>query len=323
MDWQPDRGLQFRMVATIALLCLIYLGSFLLLWLVVGNPVVLAVLIGLVAILQLALSDRLTKRSFGATRVDSTDAPELHQLVERLAHQADVPKPEIAIVDAAMPNSFVVGRSTHSVTLYLTQGLLDALERDELEAVIAHELAHVKNRDAMVLTVASFLATVSSLIGHWSWQSNGEDTKPAATPEQDQSGIGFRVHDAPSDLGGGRQSGSNVQGGVFIFGGSLLTAPLWVLSFLAIRALSRYREFAADRAAGLMTGEPAALASALRKMDRETTAPPSADLRQRTELNALFIVPVTAGLIGRIARTHPETTTRIERLERLQRELEG
>jgi heat shock protein HtpX len=171
----------------------------------------------------------------------------------------------------------------------VTTGLLSALDDDELDGVLAHELAHIKNRDVAVMTVASFLSTIAFLIVRWGWLFGGRN----------------------------RRGGGSV---VVAIGVSLV---VWILSFLLIRALSRYREFAADRGGALITGNPAALASALATIDGRMDRVPKEDLREQAEMNAFFVIPITHRFVGRFARTHPATERRIERLQALERELAG
>ncbi|RLM90934.1 zinc metalloprotease HtpX [Halobellus sp. Atlit-38R] len=288
MDWKPDWGLRGRMVLTMFLLFALYLVFVGALWWT--DSFFYLPLMGAFVLAQFFFSDKLALYSMGAKNVSEEEYPELHATISRLSQQADLPKPAVAVADSRVPNAFAAGRSQKKSTVCVTTGLLRTLDRDELEGVIAHELAHVKNRDVMVMTIASFLSTVAFMIvrmGFW--------------------------------FGGGRDR----QGG----GGGFLVAivaslVVWIVSFVLIRALSRYREFAADRGGALITGKPSALASALLKIDGRMDKVPKEDLREQSEMNAFFIVPLKSDVIGKLFSTHPATEKRVDRLRDLERELE-
>ena len=246
----------------------------------------IVLVMGLFSFAQFFFSDTLALRSMGAREVSEEEYPELHAMVSRLSQQADLPKPTVAVADSRVPNAFATGRSQSSATVCVTQGLLRTLDEEELEGVLAHELAHVKNRDVMVMTIASFLSTIAFLVVRWGW------------------------------LFGGRNRNGSV---VVAVGVSLV---VWVVSFVLIRALSRYREFAADRGGATITGKPGALASALLTIDGRMDRVPKDDLREQSEMNAFFIIPIRSGFIGKLFRTHPSTEKRVERLRELERELE-
>ncbi|ERH08774.1 MAG: heat shock protein, MEROPS family M48B metallopeptidase [halophilic archaeon J07HX64] len=282
------------MLLTMVLLGLLYVVFMSVLWVALESIILVVALLGVFSLGQLLYSDKLALRSLGASEVDPSEYPGLHQTVERLAQQADLPKPTVAVAESKTPNAFATGRSQDSATVCVTTGLLGTLSNEELEGVLAHELAHVKNRDVIVMTIASFLSTIAFLIVRWGWLFSG----------------------------GGGDGGDDGGGGVGILGAILVSLVVWVVSFLLIRALSRYREYAADRGAAVITGDPAALASALETIDSDMQATPSEDLRDQAEMNAFFIIPIDKGIIGRIASTHPSTEKRIENLRTLQRELE-
>ena len=245
------------------------------------------IMLGGFSIAQYFFSDKLALRSMGAREVTADERPDLHRRVERLCQQADLPKPTIAVANTQVPNAFATGRNRKNATVAVTTGLLDSLDEDELDGVLAHELAHVKNRDVMVMTIASFLSTIAFFIVRWGWLFSGD----------------------------------NRQGAPVIVA-ILVSLLVWVVSFLLIRALSRYREYSADRGAALITGKPGALASALMTIDGRMDRVPEEDLREEAEMNAFFIIPIKAGFVGKIASTHPSTENRIERLREMEKELE-
>ena len=286
MDWQTDWGLRGRMLLTMFLLVALYIVFIGVLSRYVGL-FALVVIMGLFSLGQFLFSDRLALYSMGASVVDGDEYPDLHVRVTRLSRQADLPKPKVAVADSGVPNAFATGRSQASSAVCVTTGLLRRLDDEELEGVLAHELAHIKNRDVMVMTVASFLSTIAFLVVRFGWL-----------------------------FGGGR----NRNGGVVV--AILVSLVVWVVSFLLIRALSRYREFAADRGGAAITGNPSALASALLAIDGSMDGVPEEDLRDQDEMNAFFIISIRSGLVGRLFSTHPSTEKRVERLRELERELE-
>ncbi|USZ66658.1 zinc metalloprotease HtpX [Halorussus salilacus] len=289
MKWKADWGLRARMVLTMFLLFALYIVF-------IGVLSRFASLLGLVLVMgafslgQFFFSDKLTLWSMGAKEVSEDDYPELHRMVGRLSQQADLPKPKVAVVDSRVPNAFATGRSQKNAAVAVTTGLMRSLDQEELEGVLAHELAHVKNRDMMVMTIASFLSTIAFLVVRWGWW-----------------------------FGGGGDSRNQAPVWVAI----VASLVVWVVSFFLIRALSRYREFAADRGAATITGKPAALASALMKISGEMDKVPKDDLRSESEMNAFFIIPIKSGLISKLFSTHPDTEKRIEALRDLERQMES
>jgi heat shock protein HtpX len=252
---------------------------------------VMLVFVGGLLAAQFFLSDKLGLAAMGAKEVSPEEAPGLHAMIERLCIQADLPKPKIAVADSEVPNAFAMGRSQKSATVCATTGIMKALSPSELEGVMAHELTHVKNRDVLIMTLASFFASVAAMILQFSFFFGGGD---------DDDG-------APAAL--------------VIFLVSLL---VYVISFFLMLALSRYREFAADRGAAIITGRPSALSAALVRISDQMKQVPQQDLRQAENLNAFFIVPASVkGSIKTLFATHPPLEKRIERLQQLESQLQG
>ncbi|HEY8490058.1 MAG TPA: zinc metalloprotease HtpX, partial [Dehalococcoidia bacterium] len=255
-------------------------------------PVVLiaAVLLGV----QYYFSDKLVLASMGAKVVSPQDAPELHAMIERLCVLADLPKPKVAVVHTSVPNAFATGRNPKNAVVAVTTGIMETLDRQELEAVLAHELSHIKNRDVTVITIASFFATVASLIMQFAFW-----------------GFGF----------GGRDRDRGAGAVLLVYLASIL---VWIISFFLIRALSRYRELAADRGGAYITGAPRNLASALLKISGSMARIPDRDLRQVEEMNAFFIIPaLRKNSLESLFSTHPSLDQRLEQLQRLEQQLEG
>jgi heat shock protein HtpX len=286
-----DLGLQVRMLLTMFLLGLLYVALVVaLLAAGTGTTTMLLVVAGL-ALAQLTLSDKLALRAIGAREVTAAEAPGLHALVERLCVQADLPKPRIAIAPTSVPNAFAMGRSPRKAVVCATTGILDLLEPHELEGVMAHELAHVKHRDVLIMTVASFFASVAAMVL--------------------QFGVLF---------GGGRDRDNGQPAFVVVL---LVSAIVYAVSFVLMLALSRYREFVADRGAAIVTGRPSALASALVKLSEGMERVPQRDLRAAGELNAFFIVPARAkGTLRTLFSTHPPVEQRLAALARLEADLQ-
>ncbi|MEX2194610.1 MAG: zinc metalloprotease HtpX [Thermoleophilaceae bacterium] len=284
-----DTGLQARMLLTMFLLGLLYVGFVgVLLAAGAGFGIMLVVIGGLLAA-QLFLSDKIALRAMGAREVSPEEAPGLHAMIERLCIQADLPKPKIAVADTDVPNAFAMGRSKKSAVVCATTGIMRTLEPHELEGVMAHELSHVKNRDVLIMTLASFFASMASMISQFAlFFGSGDDDSPA---------------------------------GLVIF---LVSFLVYIISFFLMLALSRYREFTADRGASLITGRPSALSSALMKISGQMQRVPTQDLRTAGQMNAFFIVPTSVkGTIQTLFSTHPPMEKRIERLNELEAQLQA
>jgi len=287
-----DAGLQARMALTLLLLGAVYVG-FVAVFLAAGaGATLMLVIIGGMVLAQLFLSDKIALKAMGAREVSPQEAPGFHALIERLCIQADLPKPKVAVADIEMPNAFALGRSQKKATVCATTGIMNLLSPAELEGVMAHELAHVKNRDVLIMTIASFFASVAAMITQF----------------------GF--------LFGGGMGGDNDEGPGFLVV-LLVSLTVYVISFFLMLALSRYREFSADRGAALVTGRPSALSSALMKISGQMNRVPQQDLRAAGEMNAFFIVPTgVKGTLQTIFATHPPMEKRIERLGELERQLQ-
>jgi heat shock protein HtpX len=292
-----DSGLQARMLFTIFLLGLVYAVLIAVLIAAGAGAVTIAIIAAGLFAVQLFTSDKIALASMGAREVSPQDAPQLHAIIDRLCVQANIPKPRVAIAQTPMPNAFAVGRSPKTATVCATTGILQLLEPAELEAVLGHEITHVLNRDVVVMTIASFFASIAAFITQFGFFFGG----------------GF---------GGGNRNNQNNNGFIFVI---LISAAVYVISFLLLQALSRYREFAADRGSAILTGRPSALISALMKIDGGMARIPTRDLRAASsELAAFYIFPPKAkqGLTN-LFSTHPPLTARIERLQRLEAQLQG
>jgi heat shock protein HtpX len=287
--FKRDPGLQARMILTMFLLGLLYVVFVGVLFAAGAGVITMVIVIGALSLAQLFLSDKIALRAAGAREVTPEEAPGLHAMIERLCIQADLPKPKVAVADTDVPNAFAMGRDQKHATVCATTGIMKVLSPSELEGVMAHELSHVKHRDVMIMTIVSFFASVASMIAQFSFFfGHGDDDSPS---------------------------------GLVIF---LVSILVYAISFMLMMALSRYREFAADRGAALITGRPSALSSALVKISQSMEHAPTQDLRQAEALNAFFIIPVgVKGAIAGLFATHPPMEKRIARLQQLEAQLQG
>ena len=293
MKWKRDWGLTGRVWLTMFLLFILYLVFMTILlafgaglWLIV----VLAVGMGLI---QYFFSDKLVLWSTGARILEEDEYPELRRIVEKLCKEADLPLPKIAIMQSPVPNAFATGRSPKHAVVACTDSIIRLLNKDELEAVLAHELAHVKNRDILTMTMASFIAMIASMIMQSFFFS--------------------------AMFGGRNREGS---GGTIIIW--VVSIIVYAVSTLLILALSRYREFAADRGSALITNNPKALISALSKISgRMDVVPPEAKAKVEAA-NAFFSIPTSAGRsFMELLSTHPPLEKRIANLEKIDDEMHG
>jgi heat shock protein HtpX len=293
-SWQRrDTGLTARMILSFAILALLYLIFISALVYVGLDFVTITVIASIMILAQWYFSDKIVLWSSGAKKVTREQFPELHDIIERIVARNSLPKPKIAVINTNMPNAFATGKGPRSSVVVVTTGLMDLLDTEELEGVLAHELTHVKNRDVLVLTLASLFSTVAWYLMQFGFYGG--------------MGYGYGY-----GYGGGRDR--NNSGGALII--VIVVAMLtWVISFLIIRAISRYREFAADRGSAQMTGKPVKLANALMKISGSMRRVPTKDLRQVEGLNAFFIVPALSGsTIGNLFSTHPPVEKRIQKL---------
>jgi len=291
-----DTGLQVRMVVTIFLLGLVYALLVGVLFAAGASGILILIVAGGLLAVQFFASDKLALRSMGAHEVSPQEAPQLHALIERLCVQADLPKPRIYVMNTSMPNAFAMGRSQKNAAVCATTGILELLSPSELEGVMAHELTHIANRDVAVMTLAGFFASLASMIVQFGFFFGG----------------GFGGGDGDDDDGPG------------LMAIILVSVVVYIVSFFLMQALSRYREFAADRGSAIITGRPSALSSALLKISGTMERIPQTDLRAHSEMNAFYIFPASAkNSVFNLFATHPPIEKRIAALERLEAQLQG
>jgi heat shock protein HtpX len=290
-----DAGLSLRMLLTGTLLGLLYVVFAVVLFQVlnVGLVPMIVIVVG-IAFFQYFTSDKLALAASGAKVVERDQAPQLHDMIERLCGMADLPKPRVAIIDSEVPNAFATGRSPKHAAVAVTRGLWERLEPQEIEGVLAHELSHVANRDVLIMTVASFFAMLAGLLTR------------------------FGIYGGM--FGGGRGRDNNAVPVWLIV--LLVSVVTYFLSQILILAISRYREYAADRGSALITGAPEHLMSALQKISNEMFRIPQRDLREVESMNAFFIIPASVkGSIGGLFMTHPPLEKRLAALAEIAREM--
>ena len=290
-SWQRrDNGLTIRMILSFAILALLFV-VFLSVLAYVGLGIIpITIIASLMVLAQWYFSDKIVLWMSRAKVVTRDQFPKLHDMVERIVARNNLPKPKIAVIDTNMPNAFATGKSKKSSIVAVTTGLMDILDDpEELESVIAHELTHIRNRDAVVLTLVSVLPTVAWYLVQFGFYG----------------GL----------YGGGMGYGRDRNNGGIMIIVIVVAVLVFVISFLIIRAISRYREFSADRGAAQMTGKPVKLANALMKISGSMRRVPTKDLRQVEGLNAFFIIPAISGsTIGNLFSTHPPTEKRVQKL---------
>ncbi|MFZ0316563.1 MAG: zinc metalloprotease HtpX [Nitrososphaeraceae archaeon] len=283
--WKADSGLNVRMVLSFVILGILYIVFLSILHYLGVGYIPLAIIASAMILAQWYFSDKIVLWSSGATIVSKEQYPRLHEIVERLSADNGIPKPKVAIVNSTVPNAFATGKSPKSSLVAVTSGILDLLDDDELEAVIGHELSHVRSRDVLVLTLASVFSMVAWYLVQF----------------------GF--------FGGLQGRGRNSGGTAIVILVALIT---WVVSFLIIRAISRYREYSADRSGAIMTGKPDKLASALLKISGKMGNIPTKELENVQKLNAFFIIPALSGSsIANLFSTHPPVEKRVQKLREM------
>jgi heat shock protein HtpX len=289
-----DAGLSFRMFLTMFLLGALYVGFFVALVAFTDIGIwFLVVIMGGLAFVQYYTSDKIALAASRAKVVDRDEAPELHDMVERLCAMADLPKPRIAVVPTDVPNAFATGRNPKNSVVAVTEGLWYRLSKPEVEGVLAHELSHIGNRDVAIMTVSSFFAMVAALL--------------------------MRVGLFGGMFGGGRSRDGGTPVWLIMFLVAMLT---YVLSYVLILMISRYREYAADRGAAIITGAPENLMSALQRIAGQIQQIPQKDLREVQGLNAFFIVPTNLkSSFAEFFMTHPPLEKRLARLAEISREM--
>ena len=284
--WKADSGLNVRMVLSFIILGILYIIFLSILHYLGVGYIPLVIIASAMILAQWYFSDKIVLWSSGATIVSKEQYPRLHEIVERLSADNGIPKPKVAIVNSRVPNAFATGKSPKSSLVAVTSGSLDLLDDDELEAVIGHELSHVRSRDVLVLTLASVFSMVAWYLVQF----------------------GF--------FGGLQGRGRNSSGGTAIV--ILVALITWVVSFLIIRAISRYREYSADRSGAIMTGKPDKLASALLKISGKMGNIPTKELENVQKLNAFFIIPALSGSsIANLFSTHPPVEKRVQKLREM------
>src|SRR3954447_15053859 len=290
-----DRGLSFRMLLTTGMLGLLYVVFAVVLFSVlnVGFVAMLVIVFGL-ALFQYYTSDKLALKAAGAKVVDESEAPELHAMIARLCAMADLPKPRIAVIDTPVPNAFATGRSPKHAAVAVTTGLWERLQPRGGQGVLARGLSHVANRDVAIMTVASFFAMLAAMLARFGMYGG-------------------------MFSGGDRRDSNGPPIWLIVLAVSIVT---YALSFILIRTISRYREYAADRGAALMTGAPEYLMSALQKIASQMTLIPQRDLREVEGMNAFFIVPTSVkSVTAELFMTPPPLEKRIARLAAISREM--
>jgi heat shock protein HtpX len=302
-----DRGLSIRIFVTGLLLVILYGGFIAILWAIGISLAAIVVIAAALLFAQYWFSDKIALWSMHGRLVTAEQAPELHGVVDRLCALADMPKPKVAIADTDMPNAFATGRSPKAAVVCATSGLLRRLDEPEVEAVLAHELSHVAHRDVAVMTIASTLGVVAGL----------------TTRMMLYAGLfgGF-------GRGGGRGGGNNSGGQIVLIEMAIMLVSIvvYAISFLLTRALSRYRELAADRSGAILIGRPSVLASALVKVTGDMSRIPTRDLRKAEAFNAFFFTPaLTQGRSGisisTLFSTHPTLERRLAQLAQLEKQL--
>jgi heat shock protein HtpX len=313
--YATDRGLVARMGATMFMLGLVFTAFIVALVFLLlryssisnGGIIFIAVLFGAAMTFgSYFYSDKIALSASGARLVspqDGPDAARLHAIVDRICALADMPKPRVAIAPTNMPNAFATGRNSKAAVICATQGVLNQLDNEELEGVLAHEMSHVAHKDVAVMTIASFLGIIAALLVRFAFYS-------------ELFGGGGR----------GRSNNNNQSAFPIILAIMAVSVVVYAISFLLIRMLSRYRELSADRSGALLTGNPSALASALQKVSGTIARIPTKDLRTAETLNAFYFAPALSARKGEFSlagvfSTHPSLERRLRELDKVAKQL--
>ena len=289
--WKGDSGLRVRMVLSFGILGILYIIFLSILHYLGVGYIPLAIIAAVMILAQWYFSDKRVLWSSGAKIISREEYPKLHEIVERLSTNNGLPKPKVAMVNSNVPNAFATGKSPKSSLVAVTTGLLELLDDDELEAVIGHELTHVRSRDVLVLTLASVFSTVAWYLIQFGFYGGLQ------TRNRNSAGSGVIV--------------------------LLVAVVTWVVSFLIIRAISRYREYSADKGGAIMTGKPDKLATALLKISGKIKVIPPHELKNVQKLNAFFIIPALSGSsIANLFSSHPPVEKRVQKLKEMQSGIE-
>lgn len=286
ITWKRDSGLTARMTLSFIILGILYVVFLSILHYLGVGYIPLAFIAGAMIMAQWYFSDKIVLWTSGAKIVSKEEYPQLHNIVEKLVNKNGIPKPKVAVVNSGVPNAFATGKSPRSSLIAVTTGILGLLDDEELEAVIGHELTHVRNRDVLVLTLASVFSTLAWYLAQFSFF-------------------------------GGYQSRNRDSGNATVIV-ILVAIVTWVVSFLIIRAISRYREYSADRGGAIMTGRPDKLADALMKISGKMNKIPANELQKVQKMNAFFIIPALSGSsIANLFSTHPPVEKRVQKLKEM------
>lgn len=289
--WKGDSGLRARMGLSFVILGILYVIFLSILHYLGVGYIPLAIIASVMILAQWYFSDKIVLWTSGAKIISREEYPKLHEIVERLSTKNGLPKPKVAMVNSNVPNAFATGKSPKSSLVAVTTGLLELLDDDELEAVIGHELTHVRSRDVLVLTLASVFSTVAWYLMQFGFYGGLQ------TRNRNSAGSGVIV--------------------------LVVAVVTWVVSFLIIRAISRYREYSADRGGAIMTGKPDKLATALLKISGKIKVIPPNELKNVQKLNAFFIIPALSGSsIANLFSSHPPVEKRVQKLKEMQSGME-
>lgn len=305
MIWKRDFGLLARQMVAWLIMGLIYVVLFSVIgWWLAGTGMFgssyLYIIIGMAAVMALIqyfLSDKLVLMTTKSRIVSEDEEPKLYAMVKKLADEADIPMPRVAVMPSPVPNAFATGRSPKHAVVAVTQAIRGILTDAELEAVLAHELAHVKNRDMLTMTIGSFLVSVAAAILNNAFI------------------MAFLSSNRDSENGGGL---------IAFIVAMVVVVVVYIVGTLVTMAISRYREFAADRGSAYITRDPDALIRALNKISGKMDTVPPDKKREVSGSNAFFIIPAISGeSIMELFSTHPTLEKRVANLEKIKQEMQG